>query len=544
MAQVPPAAASGFGAKEQAFYGTTPHQDDNVTTIQSPYGHFKIATYLNQGRAGDRHTVVFFHNTRSDRTFEVHGTIAREYLNSVRGRSNVIDVPIADHQTAKDNPTHRVAYFTRFAMRWDPATNAVITRWYQPWGENVKVARDLHKYDPVSKATLVAYSEEHVIATPSLNFSNWKNEKISQYAPDIKERSVGEPTQILLHETAGWDMSIPNVENRGKSTPFYAVPHFCVNLSREDGVARVIQFVDIATQTSHGEVTNAWSIGIEFANPVFDDGTPTSKLKLTSSTRGIYFKTGLASLPRHYLPLDFASKPEPGFFELSIPKAARAGGSGQQHRARLLNEQALSTKAFSGKGPQIIDKPDHTVLQYVRSTQLEALETLVVALTKGGHVPAVPDPSVEGAWKHIIRQNGKLYAVFEHGWVPIPPPGRKPPPGKKPAPDPVQFFFDVAAAGIMTHAFIGGHADGRLQGLYLYLRLVRKVPAREALQLTINAIIRRRAPGPPTLTLTALFEQQRPGAPLATPNSPQTKTFQDAVELDDVEINRAAKQLP
>lgn len=408
MAQVPPEAAAGFTAKKQAFYGTAPHEDDNVTTIQSPYGHFKVETYLNQGRAGDRHTVVFFHNTRSDRTFEVHGTIAREYLNRVRGRSNVVDVPIADHQAAKDNPTHRVAYFTRFAMRWDPATNAVTQEWYQPWGENVKTARDVHKYDPVSKSTLVTYSDEHVIATPSLVFSNWKDEKISQYAANITERSVGKPTQILLHETAGWDMSIPNVGNRGESTPFYAVPHFCVNLSGEDRVARVIQFVDIAANTSHGEITNARSIGIEFANPVFDNGKPTSKMKLISSTRGIYFRTGLASLPRHFLPLDFASNPEPGFFELSIPKAAQSGaGSGQEHRGRLLNEQALGTAALSGKGPLIVDKPDRTVVKYVRATQLEALETLVVALTEGGHVPAVPDPSTEDAWKHIIRQNGK-----------------------------------------------------------------------------------------------------------------------------------------
>lgn len=126
----------------------------------------------------------------------------------------------------------------------------------------------------------------------------------------------------------------------------------------------------------------------------------------------------------------------------------------------------------------------------------------------------------------------KLYAVFEHGW--------KPSPGGKP--HHVQFFFNVAAAGIMTHAFIGSHADGRLQGLYLYLRLVRKVPAPEALQLTIDAIIRRRAPGPPTLTLTALFEQQGRHAPLTTPRSPQTKSFEDAVELDDVEIEKVSKR--
>ncbi|MGW4018282.1 peptidoglycan recognition protein family protein [Rhodococcus ruber] len=510
-----PNVASAFAGKESTFYGGVAHADDPTVSILSPFGNFKVQTYANQGNSNDIHHAIFFHNNETKEVLEVHGTIARSFISMVRGQSGVQDFPIADTRPLEGSRPDSISYFSRYTLRWDHTTNQVILKFYKPYNPaHVSVAARLHDYDPSSPNTLVAYTEEYGIASPTLNFTNWKGESgMDRYNGSIGIRNVGMPTQILLHETAAFsDMSIPNV--RQETTPsggtYYPIPHFSVNNLSADGKGNIIQFVDIATNVPHGESTNPRSIGIEFVNPPIEAFTRAGQpiFKLADSTRGIYLKTKLSGLPKLFIPLEFSTEPLGEYCEIAV------------RRDRLLNFDALNT-ILGPTGKKLIKVDGLNVLiRFAKSAKFEHLANLVGELVGKKLVPRITDLTDEAFWKFVVEVNGKRFYIFERGW--------------ENSPAGTHYFFDILGPGLLTHLFIGHHADGGLQGLYLYLKFVKKVPVAAILQLMITFLTSDK-----TVAETALIRleskllSRQGGGGIAPPAKPIQKSFRDILELDD-----------
>ncbi|WP_157978910.1 peptidoglycan recognition protein family protein [Nocardia aurea] len=512
--------AGAFSSKESSFFGGAAHDDDTVISVLSPFGNFKVQTYPNQGNSSDVHYVVFFHNKQTKDTFEVHGAIAREFISMVRAQSGVQDFPIADTRQYQASTADSISYFSQYTLRWESATNRVIRKFYKPYDPaQATVAARLHDYDPVKKDRLVAFTEEYNIASPSLNFSNWKDEPgMGKYNASIGIRSGGMPTQILLHETAAFsDMSIPNVREERTSTggSFFPIPHFCVNNLSTDGKGSIIQFVDIATNVPHGESTNPRSIGIEFVNAPIEafDENRRPVFNLTESTRGIYLKTKLSGLSKLFIPLEFSTEPLGGYYELAVRKD------------RLLNFDAL--KVLAGPtGKKVVEiHGENLLIKFAKSSKFENLATLVSEMVGKKLVRGVDDLTTESFWKPLVRVDGKLFYIFEHGWE-----ERR---------EGRHFFFDLLDPGVLTHLLAGGHVDGGLQGLYLYLKFVKKVPIEAILQLMITFLTSSRtAAEVGKIRLTSKMLSNREGT--KPPPTPIHKLFGDVLELDEPLIGAVA----
>ncbi len=84
--------------------------------------------------------------------FEVHGTIARFYINEVRNNASIQDFPISDTRIYLTNTQDSISYFAQYSLRWEQATNNVVKKFYKPYDPaKAAVASELHVYDPLKK---------------------------------------------------------------------------------------------------------------------------------------------------------------------------------------------------------------------------------------------------------------------------------------------------------------------------------------------------------------------------------------------------------
>lgn len=524
-----PEVEAAFVEKMDAFFGGHGHDKDATITFTSTFGHFRIETYPNQGNANDIHIVVFFRNKATGQTIETHGTIARRYVELVRNNAAVLDFPIADSLTWRADTRDAVSRFSRYVLHWEQATNGVNVRWYRPYAPGMEaVPARLHDHDPVRKNTLVAYAEAYDIESPGLQFANWKDEPgMGRYAGSISVRAVGMPTQILLHETAGFgDMAIANVREAQAESggTFFPIPHFCVNNLDDQGRGRVIQFVDVATNVPHGEATNARAVGIEFVNAPIEafkvDGQgqtirPLQPLfDLEHSKRGLYVQTKLGGLARLFIPLQFSAEPTAGYYELALPKN------------RLINSASLAEGIGPEKQKVLFEHDDAVVLKYCKSDLFEHLLTLASTLVTHRLVNGVADLAREEVWKPVVRIGNRSFYIWEHGWL-----GVQRMVNGRPVVDRYH-CIDLREPGVFTHILIGGHADGGAQGLYGYLRLARHLSPMVAMQTLITFLTGEKTPAEVAgFKLEAKVVQSSAG--LTPPSSRREKTFKDILEIDD-----------
>lgn len=517
-----------FAAKEGTFYGPAAHTRDAVITMQSQFGFFRVESYPNQANPNDIHYVVFFHNKTTSETFEVHGTIALFYIALVRNNLAIQDISIADTRICRADTQDSISYFSQYSLRWQRTTNNVIKKFYKPYDPALATDQArLHDYDPAVKNTLVGYSEEYTIASGTLAFANWKDEAdLGRYNGSIKVRSVGMPTQILLHETAGFgNLAIASVrqENTSDGGHYFPIPHFCVNNQDSEGKGSIIQFVDVATNVPHGESTNERAVGIEFVNAPIEafkvDAQghviqPLEKVfNLEASERGVYLATKLAGFPKLFIPLEFSADPKGGYYELALLKS------------KLLNFTTLNAGIGPSKQKVLTVDGPNVLIKYAKSDKFEHLAALVWALTTNGLVKNLPNLTDEAIWKLVVTDASKSYYVFQHGW--------------EKRDEGTHFFGDIRQPAILTHLFIGSHADGGLQGLYLYLKFVKRVPLEAILQLMITFLTSDKTAGERAGVKLKSKVLGKNGV-FSDPATPIEKTFQDILELDQDVIGSVA----
>jgi len=504
MDNYPAKVADAFRAKEREFFGTTSFTPDTVISLESGRGWFKIDHYAHRDEV---HTAVFFCNRVTEEVFEVHGTIARFYLELVRGAGRTDDFPISDTRRFVADPRQEISYFSRYSLRWDPGTNAVTKKFYEPYD-----GTDPHAFDPVKDGTLVACSEEYAIGSERLLFSNWKGvADLEKYNSSIGVRSVGRPTQILLHETGAFaGMTIAGAQKDGNT---FLVPHFCVNNLDAEGRGRIIQFSDIVNHTAHGGVSNSRTVGIEFANAPFTVG---SRVDPKTTDEGLFVTNKLGSgMGTVMIPLDFSTEPKGGFVEIKLKKT------------RLANLARLKEGVGKDKKKVVEEKDDDVLIKFARPGKFEALAELVRTMAENRLVKGIDDLSKEEYWKPVVRVDGKAFLLVFYGCAR--------------APDGLlHYFFDGRGPGLLSHLTLGtgtveDHVDGSLQTLYLYLRFVRKVSPAAIPGLMIELFGRPAKP----IKLKSRWVQQ--GDFFSAPKQPLEKTFGNIVELDDELIGAAAK---
>ena len=522
-----PPVNSAFSAKEVSFFDTHPHDKDDVINMLSPFGFFRIESYPNQGNPNDMHFVVFFYNKATQETYEAHGTIALFYISRVRNNSNIQDFSISNSRQYKANMQDGISYFSRYSLRWEQATNNVIIKYYKPYDPaQAAVAAKLHDYDPLKKDKLVAYSEEYTIASNTLNFNNWKDERdLGKYNDSIGIRSIGMPSQILLHETAGLgNLSIPNVrqETTASGHTFFPIPHFCVNNQDDQGKGNIIQFVDLATNVPHGESTNQRAIGIEFVNAPIEafkvdtNGQVLQPLQpvfnLETNEKGLYLKTKLGGLARLFIPLEFSTDTGGGHYELALRKD------------RLLNFTTLNAGIGATKKKILTEDGGNVLIKYAKSDKFEHLATLVSSLVTNKLVKNLDNLSNGKFWKSVMQVADRRFYLFQHGW--------------EKRTEGTYFFTDIREPGILTHLLIGGHVDGGLQGLYLYLKFVRQVPTEAILQLMIEFLTSDKTSAE-TAKIKLKSKVLLKNNALVDPPTAIEKEFADILELDETMISAA-----
>lgn len=218
--------SAAFDDAENEFFASGKHyKQDGIVNLLSNAGYFRIDTYENSSPL-DIHYVVFFFNkknyalTKDPKVFEVHGTLARKFIELHRNVPNINNYPIDNDRLLKADTNYVISVENESAFVWSNATNAVIERKYS-------------SYKPVNENTLVAFTEEYTINDININFKNWKNVTLQTVAA----RGIGMPTQILLHETAGMKVDPVGV--------FKIPAHFCID-NVKDKKGNIYQMADIA----------------------------------------------------------------------------------------------------------------------------------------------------------------------------------------------------------------------------------------------------------------------------------------------------------
>jgi hypothetical protein len=533
-----PEADASITARADTFFGDAMHTPDSVITIQSPFGAFKVESYPNPSNPSDIHYVVFFYNNATKETFEVHGTIAIFYITLVRNNVATSDFPIADTREYLADKSDSISYLSQYSLRWNQATNNVVQKFYKPFNPaSVTVASKLHEFDPAANDTLVAFSEEYTIGSSALTLTNWKNVAgLDKWNGSIKPRSVGMPSQILLHETAGeTNLSFGGISHDGDT---FFIPHFCVNNAASDGKGAITQSVDIATHVSHGETLNSRAIGIEFVNaPIEAFKVDANKriiiplqpvFNLAKSDKGIYVVTKLAGLSKLFIPLEFSSDESPNYYELALSKD------------KLVNFAALDAGVGPSKKKILFEDGENVLLKYVKSDKFEHLATLVNFLATNGLVRGVTTLADESVWKPTVNVAGTHFYIMEHI--------------TKQFGQTAHLFVDTRAPGVYTHfeisghfkkvgptkVFDPGHVDGSLQALYLYLKFVRGVPTEAILQLMITFLtLGKTAAEAAGLKLTSKLVMDENNI-ITVAISPKDQKFTDILELDEAAIATVA----
>ena len=79
-------------------------------------------------------------------------------------------------------------------------------------------------------------------------------------------------------------------------------------------------------------------------------------------------------------------------------------------------------------------------------------------------------------YRAVITRKDKTYYLFDHAYK------------KTDKKDVVQYAIDIRLPGLYTHGLTGHHNDGYMQGIYVYLRLIKKLTPLEALQKLMNLL--------------------------------------------------------
>lgn len=471
-----PEVNQAFDDAENEFFASGKHyKTDDVIDLISKSGFFRVDSYENTS-AIDRHYVVFFFNkknydlTKNPEVFEVHGTLARRYIELHRNQPNITDFPIDNDRPLKADNNSVISVESESALVWSNSTNKVVQRTYKD-------------YKPVNENTLVAFTEEYSITDAEINFKNWKNSNLQ----NLSSRGSGRPTQILLHETAGMQMD--------PSAAFNVPAHFLIG-NVKDNKGNIFQMVDIAANVPHGEITNSRAIGIEFVNAPFDiweqiqdpnnpqrsiDKIPRvkSNFGLTTTTQGIYLlvekitiKDVTINKPVQFIPLEFSDVEERGFFEIKIPEN------------KLLNKTALLTFKINGK--DIAAERDKIVtIQYCKPLKFEHLKSLVELLYDND---LIKDADFEDGefWKgfYYDPEQDKTFYIYQRLFTETTTTTVNPA-GKTIKKITMHFTISLVEPCIFCHAQIGHHVDGYLQGLYLYLRIHEGLSIKATLQYMI-----------------------------------------------------------
>jgi hypothetical protein len=176
------------------------------------------------------------------------------------------------------------------------------------------------------------------------------------------------------------------------------------------------------------------------------------------------------------------------------------------------------------------------VIKYAKSDKFEHLATLVDSMVTNKLIKNVEDLSDQTLWKFVVKDGDKLFYIFEHGYQII----FKTSSSGQVQTDYTHFFFDIREPAVLTHLFIGGHLDGGLQGLYLYLKFVKRVPTASILQLMLDFLTSAKTTaeaGRIKLQSKLLMKADRT---LVVPSpTPVDKWFADILELDETMISAA-----
>lgn len=479
------AVKKAFEEAEKKFFSSGKgFKKDEVISLLSPYGFFKIDYYENSSPT-DVHFVVFFYNKKTKEVAETHGTIARFYIEKNRNKTGINDFVIINDRAAKANNQNVLSIGSNYTLLWESATN------------NVKL-QEYKTYNPIAENKLIAFTEEFSIESAALNFKNWKNylsdATYKAYENSRTIRARGIPTQILLHETAGKNsLTINGVRKEGN---IFFIPHFCVNNTNEKG--NIIQFADVAEQTFHGEVLNDGAVGIEFVNAPFEayeqedftdsdgitkkrikkdgSGKPIPIFKLHEAKDGIYVKTNIPGFGLLFIPLAFTAEQVADYFEISLPLD------------KVVNAAALEKLEWGADKKKIALKDGEKLnIKYAKPDKFEHLLTLVSLLSKD----IVPlDVKNLNTWKTILTKEGKQYFLFSKAYTSQ---QKRRSPNDEKLIEEMTFGIDIRQKGIYCHGIIGHHADGYLQALYLFLRMYKTLDAEAAFkklfQLLLNGNI-------------------------------------------------------
>jgi hypothetical protein len=354
----------------------------------------------------------------------------------------------------------RISAISLYALAWDHATNTV-------------VRRDYKTYVPTETNVFVACTQEFDPEIKDVNYKNWKGEKVEHYKQSRELRPTGMPTQVLLHETAGQsNLSIANVREEENT---YLIPHFCINNIDSSKKGNILQFVDIAERTSHGPPMNDRSIGIEFVNAPVEDYRVNKKTKKKEkvfkhdeSTKGIYLNTVLGDLPKLFIPLEFYPSGDSTGFTLTIPEDD------------LINKTSLAGLELGAKKEKVIETKGGVVtINNCRSDKFENLLSLMQLLTSTAQVPAL-DLAKKEHYRNVHLRDGKEYFLYQRAWVQN---------GDK-----VHFGVDIRAPGVFAHGLTGvARRDGYAQALYIYLRLIQKLSAKDSLQKIFDLLVKSKS---------------------------------------------------
>lgn len=461
--------AQAFADAEKKFFTSgTAFKKDNKIDLISKYGYFKIDTYENTSPQ-DLHYVVFFYNKATQEVYETHGTLAFEYINLYRNKT-ITNFLLLNDQKVKGNNNQVISIQSEGVLTWDSGTNRVTQQLYS-------------KHIPARDDQLIAFSESYTISNSSTTLINWKKSTLQK----VGFRGPGAPYQILLHETAGMNMS--------ESAVFKVPAHFCIG-NRANNKGIIYQMADIACSVPHGEHTNGRAIGIEFVNAPFDiwklipdpknpkntiEETPRTRshFKLNESTAGIYLfveKINIrdATIQKgvQFIPLEFSEREEQNYFEIFIEES------------KLINKDSLL--AFKINNKNIATRVGTRIsIKYCYPLKFETLNVLVENFASNKLIKQC-NLQDKNTWQSIYvnPKDKKTYYFYDKIFNET---ITNTPKGTNQTEKTVIMHFpvDLTLPAIFSHGHIGHHSDGFLQGIYLYLRIFEHLPAKGTLQSII-----------------------------------------------------------
>ena len=129
---VPGPVNDAFDKYEGTFFTSdTTRTKDSKTVLKSPHGYFRVYEYNNRGKSKEQEIAVFFFNKRTERIQEVHGHIAKSYIDGIKNRDQVDDFPITDEIVAQADSSDRISGLSLSAIYWKRSTDQATQRTYK-----------------------------------------------------------------------------------------------------------------------------------------------------------------------------------------------------------------------------------------------------------------------------------------------------------------------------------------------------------------------------------------------------------------------------